>query len=80
VGDNEDIQQELMTLATTLYGTDADLNFVTRMTGKEEHTEEMRALLRNECGLVQEPITGVWIQLLPGPAKLHDLNKGESDG
>ena len=77
MGDSEDFTQELFTIATNLYGTTADLGFVTR--GAKQHADEIRALLRTECGLVQDPITGMWMRLMVGHIKMEDL-KGDSNG
>ena len=75
----EDVTQELAALAATLYGSKADLGFVTRMTGKTEEADEIRTLLKTQFGLVQDPMTETWMQLLPGRLKMTDLN-GETDG
>ena len=78
----EDISAELYTLATNLYGTTADLGFVTRHADKEQHADEIRTLLRQQCGLVQDPVSGVWMQLLPGPARFENVtsNLEATDG
>jgi len=64
-----DLMPELSSLATNLYGTTADLNFVTRVAGRESYEPEMRVLLRSEFGLVQDPISGTWMQLLDGKVR-----------
>lgn len=82
VGDNivdEQMQQLLYTVATKLYGTTADLNFVTKMVGQTGHEEDIRRLLRSQMGLVQDPVSGTWMQLMAGPLRDKDLRPQEDD-
>lgn len=65
-----ELMPELSSLAMSLYGTDADLSFVTRVAGREAYEPDMRSLLRSEFGLVQDPVSGMWVQLLDGAVRV----------
>lgn len=74
------MQQLLYTVASKLYGSTADLNFVTKMVGQTGHEEDIRKLLRSQYGLVQDPISGTWMQLMSGPLRDKDLRpQGEDE-
>lgn len=52
---------DLRDIADRLYGTEADLWTLTRLPDRHPKSAATRRLLQCWFGLVQEPITGVWL-------------------
>ena len=60
----EGINPSLLTLATSLYGSRTDLERVSNVMGEPGEVGDIRRLLRSQCNLVQDPISGMWMQLV----------------
>jgi len=55
---------DLEAIADRLYGTTADMWTVLWGEMCEVPSQELRALLRRRCHIVQDPVSGVWSQPL----------------
>lgn len=79
--------EKLWNWASHLYGSDADLWTVIRRPETKPHSVDVRSLLRRECGIAQDPVTGVWFSLVRGsdlaeiawPSLLSESGSGDRE-